>query len=118
VKGVAAKKSPDEKAALAERLRSALKGRKMVTEKKMFGGTCFLLRDHMLCGTGTRGFLFRVGKEAHREAVERPGATAMVHNGRSMEGFIWVDPAASDAKKLKSWIALSESYVATLPPKR
>jgi hypothetical protein len=115
---VATKKSPDEKAALAERLRSALKGRKRVTEKKMFGGTCFLLRDHMLCGTGTQGFLFRIGKEAHGKAVERPGATAMVHNGRQMEGFIWVDPAACDARNLKSWIALAQSYVAKLPPKK
>ena len=110
--------APEEKQKLAERLRAGLAGRKGVTEKRMFGGTCFLLRDNMLCGTGSGSFLFRVGKEAHREAVERPGAKAMVHNGRSMEGFIWVDPAACDAKNLKSWIALAESYVAKLPPKK
>jgi len=115
---MADKKSPDEKAALAERLRRALAGHKKITEKKMFGGTCFLLRDNMLCGSGTQGFLFRVGKDADGEALARPGATGMVHRGRRMQGFIWVDPAACDAKKLKSWIALSESYVATLPPKR
>jgi TfoX N-terminal domain len=115
---MAAKKSPHEKAALAERLRGALAGHEKMTEKKMFGGTCFLLRDHMLCGTGTQGFLFRVGKEAHGKALQRPGAAAMVHSGRRLEGFIWVGPVACDAKNLKAWIALAESYVATLPPKR
>jgi hypothetical protein len=115
---MAAKKSPEEKAALAGRLRAGLAGRKGVSEKKMFGGTCFLLRDHMLCGTGWQGFLFRVGKEAHAAALARPGATPMEMNGRQSLGFIWVDPAACDARKLKSWIALAESYVATLPPKR
>jgi hypothetical protein len=114
---MATKKSPDEKAALAGRLRSALAGRK-ITEKKMFGGTCFLLRDNMLCGTGTQGFLFRVGKEAHDAALERPGAKPMEMKGRQAQGFVWVDPGACDAKNLKSWIALSESYVASLPPKK
>src|SRR5882672_1457073 len=105
--------SPEEKQKLAERLRAGLAGRKGVTEKRMFGGICFLLRDNMLCGTGSGSFLFRIGKEAHGEAVKRRGASAMVHNGRRMQGFIWVDPSACDAKKLKSWISLAESYVAT-----
>jgi len=42
---------------LAERVRKALSGKRAITEKKMFGGTCFLLRGHMLCGTGSRSTL-------------------------------------------------------------
>jgi len=84
----------------------------------MFGGICFLLRDNMLCGTGSGNFLFRVGKEAHAAAVKRRGAKAMVHNGRRMEGFIWVDPAACDARSLRSWLGLTLHYVGTLPPKK
>ena len=109
---------PEEKARLAERLRAALGRRKGVTEKRMFGGTCFLLRDNMLCGTGSGNFLFRVGKEAHAAAVKRRGAKAMVHGGRRLEGFIWVDPAACDAKRLKSWLSLAIDYVGELPPKK
>lgn len=37
---------------LAERLRKSLAGRRNITEKRMFGGACFLLRGNMLCGTG------------------------------------------------------------------
>jgi hypothetical protein len=111
------KVAPEEKEKLTQRLRAGLAGRKGVTEKRMFGGTCFLLRNNMLCGTGSGNFLFRVGKEAHAAAVKRRGAKAMVHGGRRMQGFIWVDPSAVDAKALKSWLGLAVTYVGKLPPK-
>src|SRR5262245_13460112 len=104
------KVAPEEKEKLAGRLRAALAGRRGVTEKRMFGGTCFLLRDNMLCGTGSGSFMFRVGKEAHAEAIARRGARAMILNGRKMEGFIWVDPAACDARSIRSWLGLAVVY--------
>jgi len=112
------KSASTEKGKLAERVRAALKGRKGVTERNMFGGTCFLLREHMLCGTGKPGFMFRVGKERGGAALRRKGASPMEFNGRRFEGFVWVDPDACNARNLKSWIALAESYVAKLPPKK
>ena len=112
------KVAPEEKQKLAERLRVALARRRGVTEKMMFGGTCFLLRGNMLCGTGSGNFLFRVGKDAHAAAVKRRGAKAMVHGGRRMEGFIWVDPSACDAKSVKAWIGLAIACVGKLPPKK
>jgi hypothetical protein len=102
----------------AERLRAALAGRRGMSEKKMFGGVCFLLRSHMLCATGKSGFMFRVGKEQHTRALARRGATPVVMNGRMFQGFFWVDPRAYDVRALKRWIALAEDYVRTLPPKR
>jgi hypothetical protein len=84
--------------ALAERVRKALRFKRNVTEKKMMGGVCFLLRDHMLCGTARPGFMFRVGK--------------------GKPGFIWVDPDTCDARSLKTWLMRAERYVASLPPKK
>src|SRR5262245_66191570 len=106
-----------DSAALAERLRPLLRGRRAVSEKKMFGGVCFLLRDHMLCGAGRNGFMFRVGKEQHAAAAGRKGARPVVMRGRRLAGFFWVDPGVSDARSLRSWLALAESCVAALPPK-
>src|SRR5262245_29637336 len=111
------KVAPGEKEKLTERLRAGLAGRRGVTEKRMFGGTCFLLRNNMLCGTGSGSFMLRVGKEAHASAVKRRGAKPMVMRGRTMEGFIWVDPAACNAKSLKAWLSLAAAYVGRLPPK-
>jgi len=76
--------------ALAERLRKALAGRRGIGEKKMFGGTCFLLHGNMLCGTGATDFMFRVGKDQDAVAL---------------------------ARALQGWIAMAETYVAKLPVK-
>lgn len=75
--------------ALTQRLRAALKGRKRITEKPMFGGACFMLRGNMLCGTGKS----------------------------DLPGFVWVE-AGCDARALKRWVELAEKYVGTLPPKK
>jgi len=102
--------------ALAKRMRGALKGRRGITEKRMFGGVCFLLRGNMLCGTGKSDFMLRVGKDQDAKALARSGARPMDFTGRKFPGFVWVDPACS-SRALKSWVALAEKYVAALPPK-
>jgi hypothetical protein len=111
------KVAPEVKEKLAKRLRAALGRRKGVTEKPMFSGICFLLKNNMLCGTGSGNFMFRVGKEAHAAAVKRRGAKPMVMRGRTMQGFIWVDPSVCDARGLKSWLSLASAYVGRLPAK-
>jgi TfoX N-terminal domain len=103
--------------ALAERLRKALAGRRGIGEKKMFGGACFLLRGHMLCGTGKTDFMFRVGKDQDTAALARQGARPMDITGRAMKGFVWVDPAKCDAPALRDWIAMAQTYVGKLPAK-
>lgn len=103
--------------ALAERMRKALAGRKNISEKRMFGGVCFLLRGNMLCGTGKTDFMFRVGKDQDAEALSRKGARPMDITGRVMKGFVWVDPVSCDARGLKQWIDLAAAYVGRLPAK-
>jgi len=107
-----------DSAALAGRLRRQLKGRRAVSEKKMFGGVCFLLRNNMLCGAGRNGFMFRVGKEQDAMASRRKGARPVRMRGRRLSGFFWVDPDVCDARSLKAWLKLAQSYVAPLPAKR
>lgn len=105
-------------AALAERLRALFARRRTITEKKMFGGVCFLLRNNMFCGTGKPGFMFRVGRAQHARALARRGASPVVLHGRVFEGFVWVDASACDVRALRAWIALAETYVDALPAKR
>jgi len=102
---------------LAARLRKALAGRRGVIEKKMFGGVCFLLRGNMLCGMGQDKFMFRVGKAQDAAALKRPGAKPMDFTGRAMQGFVRVDPARCDARALKGWLAMVDTYVGKLPAK-
>lgn len=66
-----------------ERVRRALARKRGVSEKKMFGGVCFLLREQMLCGTSKARFMFRVGKAQHAKALARRGASPVVFNARN-----------------------------------
>ena len=102
--------------ALADRVRAVLKGKKGISEKRMFGGVCFLLRGNMLCGTARSRFMFRVGKAQDAAALARPGARPMDFTGRKLAGFVFVDPAC-DARALKAWVAMAAKYVGALPAK-
>jgi TfoX/Sxy family transcriptional regulator of competence genes len=110
--------APAPKAAddLADRLRAALPG-KGVSERKMFGGTGFMLDGNMVAGTFRGGLLVRVGKERHDEALSRPGAGPMLMRGRAVAGYILVDGPALSGPALREWSQLALSYVRTLPPK-
>jgi hypothetical protein len=39
-----------------------------LSEKKMFGGLCFLLNGHMVCGVHKGGAMYRPGKPREAEA--------------------------------------------------
>ena len=80
----------------AERVRAVLGTTGAVREVRMFGGLCFMLNGNILAGTSKRGLLVRVGKDRHSDALARPGAKPMEMAGRSMAGYIFVDPAPRD----------------------
>jgi len=103
---------------LAEELRDALRGRGGITEKRMFGGLCWLMHGNMLCVLGREGrYMFRVGEAQEAAALERPGAEEMVMSKRRMNGFVWVDADAALDEGLGSWLDLAAAYVGGLPPK-
>jgi TfoX/Sxy family transcriptional regulator of competence genes len=102
---------------LAERMRAVLGATDALREVRMFGGLCFMLNGNMLAGTSKRGLLVRVGKDQHSDALARPGAKPMEMAGRSMEGYIFVDPAPRDERALRDWLELAIAFVETLPPK-
>lgn len=86
--------------------------------KRMFGGTCFMIKGNMAIGTLKDGLIVRVGKEAHAAAMKRPGVKVFDMTGRPMEGFISVDgkAVATDAA-LKGWVDMALAFVKTLPAK-
>ncbi len=102
---------------LAERIRRALKD-DPVTEKKMFGGLCFLFNGNMLGGVVDDTLMLRVGPDAYEKLLAQPGARAMDFTGRSLKGMLYVAPAAlADARSLKRWLRHARSFVSKLPPK-
>ena len=104
---------------LADRIREVIWRRTGVTEKKMFGGVCYLLNGNMVVGSMKSGeMLMRVGPDLHAEALQRPGTTAMVQAGREMVGFVIVaNDEIEDDDALKDAIDFAWTFAKTLPTK-
>ena len=103
---------------LAALMRDDLADQHGITEKKMFGGLCFMMHGNMVCGVHTGGAMFRVGKEREAEARAIEGAGALTFTGRPMGGMIEVDEdALADDARRSQWIALSLANASRLPPK-
>jgi len=62
--------------------------------------------------------MFRVGKENEDEALAFPGTRPMVHGGRRMGGFIYLDAEAADPETMRALTSLALSFVTALPPKQ
>jgi hypothetical protein len=101
---------------LADLMREALRRRQGITEKKMFGGFCWMLNGNMLCGVEVGRFMFRVGKDLEAEALSR-GAEVVDFTGRPMRGIVWVDADACMDAGLTEWIDLAARFAGSLPPK-
>jgi TfoX/Sxy family transcriptional regulator of competence genes len=104
--------------ALAARVRAAMAGRDGLSERKMFGGVCFMLHGNMFAGVESGRVMLRLGAARTEAALARPGATPMDFTGRPMTGFVFVDRSAveSDAGLLQ-WLQEALGYVETLPSK-
>ena len=104
---------------LAGRVREALENRRGVSEKKMFGGLCFMLGDAMCCGIVKDELMARVGPERHEKALAEPGARPMDFSGRPMVGFVYVGGAGiAKAASLRKWVDWCVEFVSALPAKK
>ena len=103
---------------LADRVRIALADQPEIDEKKMFGGLSFMLHGNMCCGVVRDGLLVRVGRDQYAVTLELPHAREMDFTGRSMRGFVVIDPAGlvADAD-LSSWVGRGVAFAKTLPVK-
>ncbi len=102
---------------LVERVR-ALVPDEDVRQKRMFGGTCFMVNGNMLVCTSKRGLMARVGREQEAEALNNPHASPCRPAGRPMPGFIRIEPEGIAADEdLRVWVEMARAYVCALPPK-
>lgn len=74
-----------------DRIRIVMSSKKVDwIEKKMFGGSCFMVDDKMCFGTYKSGLMVRINPEEEGTLVEKSGAGPMVHGGRPMRGYLFV----------------------------
>ncbi|MBE1293340.1 MAG: hypothetical protein GJ677_12700 [Rhodobacteraceae bacterium] len=89
-----------------------------ISEKKMFGGLCFLLHGNMICGVHKDGGMARVGKTREAEALEIEGVDPLSFTGRKMGGMVDLsEDLLGDDTRRAQVMALALTNAQSLPPK-
>jgi len=104
---------------LAGRVRALLKGERVLEEKRMFGGLGMLLNGNMAVAVrGKGGLLVRIDPDDADEVLREPGAKLMKMRGKTMRGWITVDPkACTRPADVRRWVKRGVTYAKRLPKK-
>ncbi len=106
----------DEK--LTGRIRTILSQEEGFSERRMFGGVCFMIHGNMCAGTWKGSLIVRLDRADHDETLAQPHAKAFDVTGRVMRGWAMVGPPAIESDEgLEEWVYRAADYVRTLPPK-
>ncbi len=111
---------------IVQRIREFLLGKKApFSEKRMFGGLCFMVDEKMFCATrtdkvtGDELLMGRVGKDAYESALEENYCTPMEFTGRTMKGYVYVSGDGFRSKsQLDKWLQRCLDYNPTAEPSK
>ena len=104
---------------LAQRLNEYFEGRYDVEVKKMFGGLCYMVRDHMCVGISGDELMARVGPENYDDCLAEANVREMDFTGKPMRGLVIVSPEGfEEDEALARWVRKCEDFICTLPPKK
>ncbi len=103
---------------LAERVREEVGDDLSISERRMFGGLCFLSHGNMCFGIIGSDVLVRVGPEAYALSLALPHVREMDLTGRPLRGIVVVDSEGlSEDGLLRTWLHRGLAFTDTLPPK-
>lgn len=94
---------------LADRIERRLQNKGLTDIKKMMGGLIFMVNEKMCLGididksTGADRLMVRVGKASHDRLIFKKGSREMDFTGKTMRGFLYVDPEGFDSEADLDW---------------
>lgn len=92
---------------LVDRIREALSELHKVDEKRMFGGTCFMVDDKMCICIANDHLLCRIGEQHAQAELENDTCRQMINAGRVMKDYVYVDfEQLRSSVDLTYWIEL------------
>ena len=105
---------------LAGRIRELIGRETKLSEQKMFGGLAFLIGGNMaIAASGQGGILVHVDPEQSDELVAKTDAYPMEMRGRTMKGWLRIEPVhVSTKRQLARWVEIGTTYARSLPAKR
>jgi TfoX/Sxy family transcriptional regulator of competence genes len=97
---------------MADRVRELIAAaEKNVEEKKIFSGLCFMVNDKMCVAVRQDSIMVRLDPALTEEALEKEGVVPMVHSGKIMKGFVFVNEESLTTKKqLEYWVRLALDF--------
>ncbi|MBK0378850.1 TfoX/Sxy family protein [Mucilaginibacter segetis] len=96
---------------LLNRVREALMDIAEVTEKRMFGGICFMVNNKLCVCVNQHEILCRIGPDEFDNAIEQNGTRPMQQGDRTAKGYVFVDELAIQNKvDFDYWIGLALTY--------
>ena len=96
---------------VANRIREALASQPLVEEKSLFQGLAFMVDDKMCICVRNDVLLCRIGPDEYEAALEINGVQPMIHNGRSMKGYVFVGPEGYASRgDFELWVAKCLSF--------
>jgi TfoX/Sxy family transcriptional regulator of competence genes len=96
---------------LMNRVRAALARVPRVEEKRMFGGTAFMVNGKMCVTVNQDRIMCRIDPALHDAALERTGCRTVIMKGRPYRGYVYVDAEAlTTAGDLEYWVGLALEY--------
>ena len=103
---------------LVSRIRTILADEDGFSEKRMFGGVCFMIHGNMCVGTWKGSLIVRLNRERHEQTLAEPHTRPFDVTGRVMRGWALVEPPAIELDDdLMEWVYRAVDYVGSLPPK-
>ncbi len=80
-------------------------------EKHMMGGVAFMVNEKMCLGVVKENLMARIDPEIYETVLQREGCKPMDFTGRTMKGFVFVEPVGMDMEDdLEYWIRLALDF--------
>ncbi|WP_411993716.1 TfoX/Sxy family protein [Agarivorans sp. DSG3-1] len=103
---------------LANKIRLQLNDKVEISERKMFGGLCFMVAGHMACGINGDRLMARVGPNQYLSCLKLAHASEMTFTGKPMKGMIYVSAEGLlTAEQREKWLDYCLNFVHSLAPK-
>jgi len=83
----------------------------LMVRKKMFGGTCYMYREKMVCGVWRDFLILKVGESRAQEALRQGQARPFDITGKPMKGWVMFPKELASLEFLESWIGTAKSRV-------
>lgn len=96
---------------LVDRVRAALGRTPRVEERRMFGGTAFMVRGKLCVSARKERIMCRIDPALHDAALKRKGSKTVVMKGRQYRGYVRVDADAVRTRRdLDYWVGLALDF--------